>query len=193
MENFSQRAPNENYQKFFDKFSQINILKIEEWKPVHLIGYFVEKYQKCYGTQFKFKFNSSAPSKCFEMFQIQKLGQLLSTDPTILKKYIDWIFENKVPKAKRKITSISFLTRDYFISDFKYKFLNNRLESKIDRTSLLPPEVSLLLRENGYNVEKYSDLSFLTSSLKSDPEKYQYLINLLTQNNFDIKELEKVV
>lgn len=115
--------PNEKYKQFFDKFIEIETLKIEEWKPVHLIGYFCKKYEEQYEIRYQFKFNSPSPTKCFEVFQIKKLAMLLSSNPTILRDYIDWVYLNKVVKAKRRLTSISFMTNDGIVNEYKFNVL----------------------------------------------------------------------
>ena len=136
--NFSD-APNENYKKFFDKFAEIETLKPSDFKPVHLIAYFCKKYKQHHGKDYKFKYNSPAPSKCYEIFRVRSLGQMLTSDPTLLKNYIDWIFENKIVKAKRRITSISFLTHEEYMNEYKFNvLLAQNDDNNISRTTPLP-------------------------------------------------------
>src|ERR1700690_3719454 len=97
--------PNEKYRKFFEKFKEIDTLRVDEWKVVHILSYFCKKYKETYGVDYKFKFNSPAPSKCFEIFQVKKLAYMLTEQPKLLRDYIDWIYLNKVVKAKRRLTS----------------------------------------------------------------------------------------
>ena len=154
--------PNKNYQKFFDKFNEIDTLPPKEWKVVNIISYFCKKYQSTYKTSYKFKFNSSSPSKCFEVFQIKKLSNLLTSDPTLLKEYIDWIYDNKVIKAKRRITSISFLTREEYMQEYKFNvLLNQNNNNTIGRSTALPDKFKNVFLPAGYKISTYGELSFL--------------------------------
>ncbi len=146
-------VPNEYYKKFFDKFKEIDALKIEDWKTVHLLAYFCQKYQNIYGSKYKFKFNSPTPSKCFEVFQIKKLAMNLTADPFLLKEYIDWVYDNKVVKAKRKLTSISFMTNEGIVNDYKINvLLSNDKKSNIDRTTPLPEKYKIVFNTIGIAV-----------------------------------------
>ena len=42
----------------------------------------------------------------------------LTADPSLLKEYIDWVYDNKVVKAKRKLTSISFMTNEGIVNEY---------------------------------------------------------------------------
>lgn len=156
-------APNELYEKFFLKFNEIENLKPNEWKVPQIIGYFVKKYNETYNSIFKFKFNTPQPSKCFEMFQIKKLSSLLTSDSSLLKEYIDWIFENKILKTKRRITSISFLTKEEFMNEYKLNVLmaeQPQIKS-FNRTTLLPEECKKILQEANINISTYGELAFI--------------------------------
>src|ERR1017187_6952153 len=115
--------PNEKYKKFFATFDEIETIDVSQWRPSHVLGYFCKKYKDTYGVPYRFKFNSPSPPKCFEIFQVKRLCMLLSSNPTILKGYIDWIYENKVVKAKRRLTSISFMTNEGVVQDYKMNVL----------------------------------------------------------------------
>ena len=135
-------VPNEKYKKFFNTFNEISTLEPASWKPSHVIGYFCKKYEDHYNTKYKFKFNNPAPSKCFEVFQIKKLGMIMTTNPVLLKEYIDWAFKVKIIQAKRKITSISFLTNEPIVNEYKMNFL---FAPKIDRSANLPANIRDIL------------------------------------------------
>jgi len=186
-------APNKNYEKFFHKFTEIDTLSVEDWKPTHLIGYFVKKYYDEYGQKYKFKFNSTAPSKCFEVFQIKKLAQMLSADPAILKDYIDWVYENRVKKAKRRLTSISFMTVENIVNEYKFKILlNQRDDNKVERTTPLPDKFKNVFIQSGLTVSTYGELAFLAqiSNMSKDMERAFEMAKLL---GLDMSVLERVV
>ena len=186
-------APNKSYEKFFAKFAEIDTLPISEWKPAHLIGFFVKKYYDEYGTKYKFKFNSSAPSKCFEVFQIKKLAQMLSADPEILKDYIDWVYDNRVKKAKRRLTSISFMTVEGIVQEYKFKvLLDQGNDNKVDRTTSLPDKYKNVFFQFGFSVATYGDLAFLfqVPNKSKDMEKAFDMAKML---GLDLEILKRVV
>lgn len=155
-------APNEKYQKFFEKFKEINTTEISSWKGVHLLGYFCKKYQEQYQVNYKFKFNTPIPSKCFEVFQIKKLALQLTADPILLKEYIDWIFLKAV-QGKRKFTSISFITNEKILQEYKFTVLliNKQSPQVISRSTPLPEEYKSLFFNTKYPIETYGDLAFV--------------------------------
>lgn len=155
-------APNEAYKKFFDKFKEIDSIPVKDWSVTHLIGHFCKLYLEQYNCNYKFKYNSTAPSKCFEVFQVKKLGQSLSSDPTLLKKYIEWAFKEKVRSAKRRITSIAFLAYEDLVNEYKMKYLAGNLQDqKIDRTTEIPGEFLQIVKKYNYSISTYGELSFL--------------------------------
>jgi hypothetical protein len=191
-------APNKKYEQFFSSFKEIDTLEIEKWKPAHLIGYFSKKYYEQYNTPFKFKFNSPSPSKCFEVFQIKKLAQLLSSSSNILKEYIDWIFKEKVVLAKRKITSISFLTNEGVIAEYKKNILKLGEKSIVNRSTVLPITIKELFEGCG-TFNTYGDLSFLYQAVKGGGmdetfrNKFNTAMNKAQDIGFNIEVLDKIV
>jgi hypothetical protein len=188
-------APNINYQKFFAKFLEIETLPIKEWNVNCILAYFCKLYKKQYNSDYKFKFNSPAPSKCFEVFQVKKLGQMLSKDPIILKEYIDWVFDTHVLKAKRKLTSISFLNSEPLLKEFKMNYL--LANENINRSTALKPAYIQVLSEFG-DMQSYGDLSFLYQSFKSsslDKElnnKFELALKKLIELGFKEEDMQRV-
>lgn len=178
-------APNKKYKDFFEKFKEKDKLLIKNWKPVHMLGYFEELYYKEYNSKYKWKFNSESPSKSFEVFQIKKLSQNLSSDPETIKNYIDWAFETKVKQAKRKLTSIAFLTTENFLFEYKKEFL---FSSKVSRSTELPESIKNITKD--FFISNYGDLAF---AISSKDKSFDSMIDKLKQNNFDFSILEKIV
>lgn len=175
--------PNDKYKKFFEKFSEIETLKMDQWKPTHILAYFTKKFLIAFNSNYAFKFNSPSPSKCFEIFQVKKLSQLLSSKPEILTKYIDWIFNEKVVKHKKKFRSISFLTNEENLTEYKMMILTN---ANITRTTLLPIQLE--------NIKTYGDAAFIYQAFKATPnnEEYKTIIGILNQNGITEEVLEKI-
>lgn len=195
-------TPNEKYAKFFAQFAEINSLDITHWKVPHLIGFFCKLYYDKYAVGYQFKFNTPTPPKCFEVFQMKRLGAILSTDPKIIHEYIDWIFTKKVPELKRRFTSISFLTRENFVNEYKWKVLtSDKNELHLDRTTPLPEkfkEALLPIASNFSTMNTYGDLSFLVQYLSgangvAPNTEEQNVFNKLIELGLDLQLLNKVV
>lgn len=152
-------APNVFYQKFFNKFSEIDQLEVDKWKSVHLIAYFCKRYEAFYKVKYSFKFNRS-PSKSYEVFQLSRVTGMLHTDnATVVKDYIDWVFDKKLGDAKRRITVIGFLANQGFVNEYKF----NNLKAKIiTRTSMLPPSyLEIMETHQCPQVTTYGSLAFM--------------------------------
>lgn len=186
-------APNIRYQKFFEKFKEIDTLEVANWNGTHLLAYFCKKYKEQYQTNYKFKFNSTAPSKCFEVFQIKKLSCMLTSQPILLKEYIDWIYLNKVVKAKRKLTSISFMTNEGVVNEYKLNvLLSNNKNSNIDRSTPLPENYKSIFVEAGLDIKTYGDLAFL-SQMNPLSDSIALALQKIEVLGFDKNILGKIV
>lgn len=184
-------APNEKYKKFFEKFPEINTLKITDWKPVHLLSYFCKKYYETYHVKYQFKFNSPAPSKCFEVFQIKKLASMLTARPDLLKEYIDWVFVQKVQRSKRRLTSISFMTGEDIIKEYKLDVLLADQKPGIERSTSLSEKFKAILKESGYPISTYGELAFLSQASDMSFEVTGLLIRLEAEG-LDTNMLSKI-
>jgi hypothetical protein len=184
--------PNEKYRQFFERFSEIETLDVAEWKPVHVLGYFCKKYKDTYGVPYAFKFNSPSPAKCFEVFQIKKLCMLISSNPKILKEYIDWIYQTKVVQAKRRLTSISFMTHESLTQDYKLNvLLAGDRNLNIDRSTELPTQYYEIFSNIGVFVATYGELAFLAHM--SPTPRIMEAFKKLEELGFDKKILERIV
>jgi len=185
--------PNDQYRKFFDKFAEIETLDTKEWKPVHLLSYFCKKYKEQYGTDYKFKFNSPSPMKCFEVFQTKKLASMLTSNPTLLKEYIDWIYANKVIQAKRRLTSISFMTVEGVVNEYKFNvLLAGKKNLNVDRSTPLPENYQAAFKEAGATIKTYGELAFVSQMSDLSFEMQGAFIKLEALG-FDKEILERIV
>jgi hypothetical protein len=187
--------PNQKYIKFFEKFKEIDTLDVHEWKVGHLVGYFKKVYEQYYKCKYQFKFNTPSPVKSFEVFNIKKLGVNLTSDPALLKEYIDWLFENKVPQLKKRFTSISFIAKEENIHDYKMKVLfsnKNKVGNGINRSTQLPSNYLEVFASNGISISTYGDLAFLN---QSDPmsDNLSQAFEELSRLGFDRNILATVV
>lgn len=185
--------PNEKYKKFFDSFNEIENLEISKWRPTHILAYFCKKYNEAYNKNYQFKFNSPSPSKCFEIFQIKKLASILTSDPKLLKEYIDWVYENKVKKAKRRLTSISFITVEGVVNEYKFNvLLSNNKNKNIDRSTPLPDNYKVIFKSAGANISTYGELAFI-SQMNEMPFELIGAFQQIEMVGFDKEILSRIV
>jgi len=185
--------PNDKYRKFFEKFKEIDTINVEEWKVAHLIGFFVRRYQETFGVPYKFKFNSPAPSKCFEVFQVKKLAYLLTNQPKLLRDYIEWIYQEKVSKSKRRFTSISFLTNENTLKEYKFGvLLADKRNLEVNRATVLPSHYQDVLVQAGLGfIKTYGDLAF-ASLMNPVPETLPSAIIALESLGLDSSIIRRI-
>ncbi len=185
--------PNEQYKKFFDKFKEVETLDVNEWKPTHVLAYFCKKYKETYNIDYKFKFNSPLPTKCFEVFQVKKLAMLLTSNPKLLRDYIDWIYVNKVVKAKRRLTSISFMTNEGVVNEYKMNvLLAGKQNLNVDRSTPLPEKYKSIFIQSGATINTYGDLAFVSQMDPMSPELIDAM-EKIEQLGFDKDILNRIV
>ncbi len=185
-------VPNDKYKKFFDKFAEIETLEVAQWKAAHLLGYFCKRYKETYNEEYPWKFNNPSPAKCFEVWQLNTLVARLSANPQILKDYIDWAYTNLVPKAKRRLTSISFMTKEDIVISYKMNvLLAGKKNLNVDRSTAVPDKFKAPFQEIGISISNYGDLAFM-SQMEQTPEMigaFEKLVSL----GFDKDILSRIV
>jgi hypothetical protein len=186
--------PNDKYRKFFDKFAEIETLDVSQWKVAHLLGFFCKKYKETYGIDYSWKFNNQSPSKSFEVWQMNTLAAKLSANPKILRDYINWAYQNIVPKAKRRLTSISFLTKDEVVNDYKLNvLLAGQRNSNVDRSASLPTIYQDILQQTaGITISTYGDLAFI-SQAEPLPDNIILALDQMVEAGFDREVLKRIV
>lgn len=187
-------VPNEKYQKFFDKFKEIDTLDVSEWRTPHILGYFCKKYKEHLGTDYAWKFNNPSPTKCFEVWQANTLAAKLSANPKILKDYIDWAFDNLVKGKNYKPRSISFITKEEVVIPYKMNVLLAGQKSlNVDRSTKLPAPYRDILQQTGHvHAETYGDLAFI-SQMDPLPNDITAAIDKIVELGFDVEVLKRIV
>jgi hypothetical protein len=186
-------APNAKYEKFFERFKEIDTLDVEKWSVVHILAYFCKKYYETYNVSYKFKFNSPSPVKCFEVFQIKRLSNMLTSQPKLLKNYIDWVYENKVVKAKRRLTSISFMTNEGVMYEYRDNVLMAGQKGEaLDRSKNLPDNYKDIFSKAGVRISTYGEMAFLSQMTDQSPEMIA-AFNELESLGFNKDILGKIV
>jgi hypothetical protein len=187
-------SPSPQYEKFFAKFSEIDSLPVNEWKINHLLAFFCKLYKTHYTIDYTFRFDNKAPSKSYEVFQMNRLAKMLSKQPSILKDYIEWFFVEKLIAKKKRITSLALMTEISIVNEYKFKFLLNTSKSSIDRTSKLPINVLSIVEKFDNSIKTYGELAFAKLYADSNPTdtKYAEVFTQLVANGFDTKILERI-
>jgi len=186
--------PNDKYKKFFEKFAEIDTLDVSQWKVAHILGYFCKKYKQTYGIDYSWKFNNQSPTKCFEVWRANTLAAKLSANPKILRDYIDWVFVNYVPKTKARFRSVSFITKDEIVQDYKLNvLLAGQKNLQVDRSTPLPSNYCDILKElAGINVSTYGDLAFI-SQMDPMPDNIAKAMEKLAEFGLDQEVLKRIV
>lgn len=186
--------PNDKYKKFFEKFAEIDTLDVSQWKVAHILGYFCKKYKQTYGIDYSWKFNNQSPTKSFEVWQANTLAAKLSANPKILRDYIDWVFVNYVPKTKARFRSVSFITKDEIVQDYKLNvLLAGQKNLQVDRSTALPSNYAEIMKEvGGVNVSTYGDLAFL-SHMDPMPDNIAKAMDKLAEFGLDKEVLKRIV
>lgn len=185
--------PNDKYKKFFAKFAEIETLDVKDWKVAHVLGYFCKKYKEAYGVEYSWKFNNPTPTKCFEVWQANTLAAKLSANPKILKEYIDWVYLKHVDKAKRRLTSISFMTHDNVVVDYKMNvLLAGKKDLHIDRSTPLPKDYQSIFEEAGTTIRTYGELAFV-SQMDPMPEALASAFSKIQEKGFEQEILKRIV
>jgi hypothetical protein len=186
--------PNDKYKKFFEKFAEIETLDVAQWKVAHILGYFCKKYKQTYGIDYSWKFNNQSPTKCFEVWQINTLAAKLSQNPKILRDYIDWVYETHVPKTKARFRSVSFITKEEIVQDYKMNvLLAGQKNLQVDRSTPLPSNYAEIIKElANLNVSTYGDLAFI-SQMDPMPENIAKALEKLAEFGLDQNVLKRIV
>jgi hypothetical protein len=183
--------PNKYWQNFFKKFDEIDTLKINHWKEVHLLAYICRKYEQLYNVKFAITIKGT-PTKCTEMFQTKSiLGMLGTTNMLIARDYVDWVFANKVSDKKR-FFKIGYFLNSGFVNEF---FFARQKKEQITRSTIIPQQYKEIAEQLGIVVETYGDLAFLQMAVESRNDKgpnYIFLANLeaVGLNLNSLKELK---
>lgn len=120
-----------------------------------LLGYFTELYKKHYGIEFTFSLNESGLFRGKEVFCIRRMYAMLGADAQISKEYIDWIFEVKIIKKKRRVTSLGLLCTSELVQEYK---LCRQKSKRIVRSRPIPEKMILWINQNAPEVLSHVSL-----------------------------------
>ena len=178
------------WQKFFLTFSEIDKLAPAYWKEKHFLAYFCFRFEQHFKQKFSFSFNGP-PSKCTEIIFIKKIYSMLNTsNPIMIKSYIDWVFDKKIIPKNLKIRTQGFLITPGLGNEFNFFWQES---NKITKSTELPTAALILAKEFEVSAETYGDLGFICEALKQSSagrDNYQKFIHKLEAIGLDFSPLK---
>lgn len=157
----------------------------ENWKAKknHLtciLGYFCARYKDYYGIDYTLSLNEKGLFRGSEINVLRRLYVMLENDPWKVKEYIDFIFNRKVQKRKKRITNLSYLVVQDFVQEFK---LHVEQAKFVTRSTPLPSAMIAWVKkfapevENSVVLNDYGDLHLLLSHHKNGHFKNNDSVN----------------
>lgn len=135
-----------------------------------LLGYFCARYKDYYKVGYTLSLNENGLFRGPEINVLRRVYNMLNSDPWSVKEYIDYVFEVKIHKRKKRVTSLSFLAVVDIIQE--YKLAAKRAE-KVDRNTRLPEKMVQWVTQNSPNVldlvslNDFGDLRLLLTHYKN--------------------------
>lgn len=177
------------WQKFFQKFEEIETVSVSEWREYHVLGYICKKYEEKFNKKFNITIKN-APSKSPDIYLIKRIFASLNTVNTkVVKEYIDWVFENKT--SKRPFNKLSYFLAQGFANEFYSARIAKA--NNWDRSSTLPESYKSMAKELDISVNTYGDLAFVNMAAERSQDKtspYYVLIKNLELIGLDLNRLK---
>ena len=181
--------PNAAWKKFKDKLDNYSVIPVEQWKEEQILGHIIKKYKDFYKCEYSLSYNK-APSKSTEMYCIRRMiASVGNDDPIVIKKYIDFIFDDIIIPKNITVKSLSFFFTYSFIFEFKSKL---RKMDKISRSTPLPDQYLTICNDLQLPIHTYGDLAFAKLASESDQEEYTLLFDQLQKLGFDSSKLDRL-
>lgn len=192
-EDFLKLLPSKWWVKFFKKFAEIDTLPVSDWKHVHFLAYFSKRFEDHFQKRFSFTIKGR-PSSCTEIYQIKQVMAVLGTDkPSVMKAYIDWIFDKKIIPLDKKIRSVGFMQNPQYCNEFNLYWKD---KNKVTRSTSLPEDYIDVIKDLDLSIENYGDLAFAKQAIDINPngrEVYLKMFDKLYSVGFEFKELEGIL
>lgn len=185
------KYPSKHWENFFNKFKEIETLKVSQWKDVHIISYICKLFKEKFDRDFVVTIKGTAPSKSPDMFVIKQIYlSLNTTNPKIIKDYIDWCFENKINSPFRKL---GFFLTSGFVNEFNNStFLK---KNSISRSTEMPKEYLDICSQFEIDINTFGDLAFVYAATKNNKDtssNYFLLLKNIEALGFDLNKLENI-
>lgn len=132
----------------------------EKWneKKNHLtciLGYILARFENHYGMPFALSLNEKGLFRGPEINVLRKIYASLGSDAWTVKRYVDWYWDQKIERRKKKITSISFLATPQLLNEFSFY---RQKANKVTRDKKLPSAMINWINENAKGLYDYASL-----------------------------------
>lgn len=152
------------WQTFFNKFEEIETIKVSQWKPVHILAYFDKRFREHYKKNFAYTCKP-VPGRCVEIVLVkQMIAMLGTTNMRTIKEYIDWVFDEKIIPRNMKIRTLAFFGTAGMANEF---FQKKAAKDRITRSSIIPDSYKQVANECGVSAATYGDLAFIKMAINS--------------------------
>lgn len=180
------------WQKFLIKCKECEKLSVDKWNEYQALGYFLKRFEDHFKRQFALSYKN-APSKCSEFYMMKRTIVMLNTkDFSMVKDYIDWLFDKKIIPNKMQIRSMAIAATPSFANEFLYR--QSKI-NKVTKSMMLPESYKKKAEELNIPVSTYGDLAFAKMAMDRSPDnkaydKYYELFNNLIEIGFKPSMLE---
>lgn len=164
-----------------------------------LLSWFAELYRRHYSIDFTLSLTERGLFRSKEVHFMRKLLAMLDNDAFQAKEYLTWIFDNKVVKRKKKITSLGFLVVSEVIQEYKLYAKKNK---QVYAAKLLPAKMKEWIASNAPDIETnlsmrdFGELNIALNYYKSGQltyvESMPKFVDRLKKNNIVNENLEIV-
>jgi len=149
-----------------------------------LLGFFAEKYRNEYEFEYSWSLNEKGLFRGPEANILRRIYKTFNMDPLIVRKYIEWYFDFKVRRRKKKITSLSFLAVSALMNEFK---IFHKKARTITRDRKLPEGMCRWIKDfapvvEEFNMHDYGDLKHMLTLFTSGQikdEQINKFVNIL--------------
>lgn len=179
--------PNAYWRQFKRRLDEYDQIPVQEWKEENILGHILKRYKDQKNIEFTLSY-SGAPSRCSELYCVRRMIMTLGTDDyTVIKKYVDWVYDTLVIPNNVTISSLGY----FFTRDIVLKFKKDLPKTVVSRASNLPQDILDVANKLSISdIRTYGDLAFAKIAIQDDPynqdmEKFVLLFDALKNEGFD--------
>ena len=179
-----------SWQIFFERFKEIDTIKVSQWKEAHVLAYICQRFEKVFGKKFSITIKSS-PTKSPDVYIIKQIMAMLGTsNMRTVKEYIDWVYDNKIIPRHTRFRKVGFFIASGFVNEFQFAREHN---SQIKRSTQLPNDYKKVASALGISASTYGDLAFIKMAAdQSASGPYNVLFANLEAMGFDLNILKEI-
>jgi len=168
--------PNAFWRKFKESLADYENTPVEKWEAKHLLGHILKRYNERYQIEFTLSY-SRPPSKSQELYCVKRMMTSFgSAAPSVLKQYIDWMFDGYLKKNPMK--SLALFFHQGMIGKFKAQY---KKSNQISRSTQLPSQYSDIVEDLKLPIFTYGDVAFAKMAVDGSPDEYPDYVTLLTR------------